>query len=542
METNFPSKKFKKTRDQHEYDAICDAGALLQKAIQENSKEKILKAQEALRLRAFILRVAEEEEKKYEFWGFGSKNFHYTPYSPPQLQMQYTPPFQGYQNQAVFQNPGLSYQTSFNKPLKQIMCYYCGGASHTASVCASKPGEGSPPGTEKWWESISSKVLDGKDKPTIGSSLLVKKLYTSIPKRCVESDPERNPKALQIDTGSKDVVGKGGSLVGKTGCNNQSSCTGTKVRRDKSLFKDPVEEKLDDSPKISKHHGQGAEPSKGFCPSTSEVFRVLLPSGCSKQTKLEMGRKNLALRPGKNRLGLVARKPGEIQWPSGLEAVIDKDLIRRCLDDRPFCELVKRILGPNIHRQSYGFGNNEIGQKTLVAKGGLQKFVASLFGEGHLDLRDEMGSVSADRNDVWTTHNRPDGILYEHEVTKVQQLSFLPGLGSGKLLHPKVGKRGKLCVPAAPFSSEGTLSHEKLWCKNDSGDPFLDLGQIVAPTSGFKLGSNNTSRTEGHICPGPIRIRRTVEKPKVEVPRSAHSPIEELSQRARSLAKNSVSP
>lgn len=209
---------------------------------------------------------------------------------------------------------------------------------------------------------------------------------------------------------------------------SSGSCTGTKVGRDKSLFKDPVEEKLDDSPEISKHHGQGAEPSEGFCPGTSEVFRVLLPSGCSKQTKLEMGRKNLALGPGKNGLGLVARKPGEIQWPSGLEAVIDKDLIRRYLNDRlvcktrepnciwklgrkvklsrnskigsrssdtwasKFCKLVKSILGPNIHRQSYGFGNNEIGWKTLVAKGGLQKFVASLFGEGHLDLRDEMGT------------------------------------------------------------------------------------------------------------------------------------------------------
>lgn len=97
-------------------------------------------------------------------------------------------------------------------------------------------------------------------------------------------------------------------------------------------------------------------------------------------------------------------------------------------------------------------------------------------------------------------------------------------------------------MPAALFSSEGTLSHEKLRCKNDSGDPFLDLGRMVAPTSGFKLGSNNSSGTEGHICPGPIRVCRTVEKPKVEVPRNAYSPIEELSQRARSLAKNSVSP
>ncbi|CAG8845736.1 33528_t:CDS:2, partial [Racocetra persica] len=39
-ESSFPAKKFKKSRDQHEYDVIRDAGTLLQKAIQENSKEK----------------------------------------------------------------------------------------------------------------------------------------------------------------------------------------------------------------------------------------------------------------------------------------------------------------------------------------------------------------------------------------------------------------------------------------------------------------------------------------------------------------------
>ncbi|CAG8574342.1 5124_t:CDS:2, partial [Cetraspora pellucida] len=44
------------------YNAICDAGTLLQKAIQKNSKKKVLIAQEALRSRVFVLRVAEEED------------------------------------------------------------------------------------------------------------------------------------------------------------------------------------------------------------------------------------------------------------------------------------------------------------------------------------------------------------------------------------------------------------------------------------------------------------------------------------------------
>ncbi|CAG8574600.1 1770_t:CDS:2 [Gigaspora rosea] len=98
VEAHFPSKKFKKSRDQHEYDAICDAGSLLQKAIQENTKEKVVEAQEALRQRAFVLRVAEEEgwnvaanisrttfgerldkTKGVNFGGLGQKTFNLRP-------------------------------------------------------------------------------------------------------------------------------------------------------------------------------------------------------------------------------------------------------------------------------------------------------------------------------------------------------------------------------------------------------------------------------------------------------------------------------
>ncbi|CAG8443787.1 19397_t:CDS:2 [Gigaspora rosea] len=61
IESSFPKKKFKKARDQYEYDSLCDIGALLQKAIQEDSKEKFTEVQKQLRLRAFNLRVAEEE-------------------------------------------------------------------------------------------------------------------------------------------------------------------------------------------------------------------------------------------------------------------------------------------------------------------------------------------------------------------------------------------------------------------------------------------------------------------------------------------------
>ncbi|CAG8846727.1 36334_t:CDS:2, partial [Racocetra persica] len=47
-ESNFPKKIFKKPRNQYEYDV-------------EDSKEKVTEVQELLKLRAFVLRVAEEE-------------------------------------------------------------------------------------------------------------------------------------------------------------------------------------------------------------------------------------------------------------------------------------------------------------------------------------------------------------------------------------------------------------------------------------------------------------------------------------------------
>ncbi|CAG8749967.1 22696_t:CDS:2, partial [Cetraspora pellucida] len=61
VEASFPRKSFKKSQDQHEYNAIQDAGTLLEKVIQEGSMEKTAEVQELLRLRAFVLRVAEEE-------------------------------------------------------------------------------------------------------------------------------------------------------------------------------------------------------------------------------------------------------------------------------------------------------------------------------------------------------------------------------------------------------------------------------------------------------------------------------------------------
>ncbi|CAG8798917.1 17574_t:CDS:1, partial [Racocetra fulgida] len=59
--SSFPKKNFRKPRDQNVYDSIRDADTLLHDAIQENSVKKIQEVQDQLKLRAFTLRVAEEE-------------------------------------------------------------------------------------------------------------------------------------------------------------------------------------------------------------------------------------------------------------------------------------------------------------------------------------------------------------------------------------------------------------------------------------------------------------------------------------------------
>ncbi|CAG8573926.1 2487_t:CDS:2, partial [Scutellospora calospora] len=227
IETNFPKKIFKRSRDQYEYDAVCDTGTLLQKAIQEDSKEKVAEVQERLRLRAFILRVAEEEgwniavkipkptpegdefrnllvearkqakqkegyfasynlktwqTKGRKFWSWGSRANYYTPYPPPHSYTQHTPSPQTYQNQTA--------------------------------VCASRSAEREKQGARSneqyrtqqrshWKDSRTSgdKIMDGKNKPTTRSSLLVEKQDTSIPKKRIESCREQSPEALQNDNG-----------------------------------------------------------------------------------------------------------------------------------------------------------------------------------------------------------------------------------------------------------------------------------------------------------------------------------------------------
>lgn len=376
----------------------------------------------------------------------------------------------------------------------------------------------------------------------------------------------------------------------------------TKAGGDKSLFENIVGNKLGNSQTVGKGYGQGSEFSKGLCPDASKMFGVLLSYRYSKPPKLEMGRKNLSVRAGKNGCALVVGQPGDVQWPPGLETIINKKPVRRCLNNRlvrkigwtngirklarsakfsrnrktgsrspsawpsEFRKFVGGFLGSSIYRQPYSTSDNEVRRKTLVAKRSLQKPVASLFGKGHLDLRDEVdsfgakpgrfldpglrllrlagqrGGFSTDRGHVWATFNRSNGVTFKYKGAKVQQLSFLPGFRSNKLLYPEVGKRKELCVPPSTFDTESPSPCKKLQSKGYDCNPGMVISRMVAAAPRTKLGGVGPARSKNHICARPVRSCRTLEEPTVEIFGRPYLSIKELSERAKQLAKNAVSP
>ncbi|CAG8531570.1 12114_t:CDS:2, partial [Racocetra persica] len=91
-------------------------------------------------------------------------------------------------------------------------------------------------------------------------------------------------------------------------------------------------------------------------------------------------------------------------------------------------------------------------------------------------------------------------------------------------------------------STEGTLSCEKLQGKSNASSSRMAISRMVAPASEVKLEGFGLARTKSNICAGPIRICRTMEKSKVKILGGAHLAVRSLSQRARELAKDSVSP
>ncbi|CAG8685451.1 7174_t:CDS:2, partial [Cetraspora pellucida] len=169
VETKFLEKKFKRMRDQHEYDFVCQVGKLLTKAIQEESIVRVHEAFNIVKIRAFTLRTAEDEgwrvaanipklaptekdelhelliEARKQAKPKEHKPFQrpssqrFTPYPQVQdlRQGQYQQAYQGHQKQAFFTNSGPSFMSA-NKRSSQLVCYYCGGMGHIASACASK--------------------------------------------------------------------------------------------------------------------------------------------------------------------------------------------------------------------------------------------------------------------------------------------------------------------------------------------------------------------------------------------------------------------
>ncbi|CAG8478276.1 12243_t:CDS:2 [Cetraspora pellucida] len=78
--------------------------------------------------------------------------------------------------------------------------------------------------------------------------------------------------------------------------------------------------------------------------------------------------------------------------------------------------------------------------------------------------------------------------------------------------------------------------------KNNDSNPTIDISRVVATSSRAKLGNNQSAETRNHISTRPIRICRTLEKPKIEIFSSAYLSIKELLEKAKIITESSVSP
>ncbi|CAG8658298.1 36850_t:CDS:2, partial [Racocetra persica] len=210
----------------------------MENRLEQKIDEKLgtVEVHELLRLRAFVLRVVEEEgwnvvakipkptpsegdefkellvEARKQVKPYEGRPTSYSRRSWKSKRTEFWAPVQGYQNPNMIQNPGPAYQNPFNKPItKQITCYFCGGASHTASVYPSKEqteGNNEQYGQKQGggWENPRARgreLLDKGDKPTTRSNLLVKKSCTPIPKKRVDPGQKKGPETLQINLEQK---------------------------------------------------------------------------------------------------------------------------------------------------------------------------------------------------------------------------------------------------------------------------------------------------------------------------------------------------
>ncbi|CAG8813066.1 15733_t:CDS:2, partial [Racocetra persica] len=242
--------------------------------IQEDSKEKVTEVQELLKLRAFVLRVAEEEGWKVaakipkptpsetdEFrelltearkqakpsegfpasysrgtwrsrgssWSPGPRQNYYTPYplpySQPQPYVQHPPPISA---------------------TKQFNCYFCGGTGHTAAVYPSKSAE-EQGGCRKNTRASSREILDGKDRTPASSSLLVKELNAPFPRNVWSLVEKGDPKSYKLMAEQKVWLEEELNRLERLG-----DRATTKAKRDKSLFENIVGNKLGNSQTVGK--------------------------------------------------------------------------------------------------------------------------------------------------------------------------------------------------------------------------------------------------------------------------------------------------
>ncbi|CAG8785005.1 7632_t:CDS:2, partial [Racocetra persica] len=235
--------------------------------------------QELLKLRAFVLRVVEEEG-----WKVAAKIPKPTPSETDEFrelltearkQAKPSEGFPAFYSRGTWRSRGTlcpaptTYVSRVpesecdpepRSATKQFNCYFCGGAGHTAAVCPSKSAEeqnnnnswryrSEQGGCRKNTRASSREILDGKDRTPTSSRLLVKELSASVSKECMEPHRKRGSKTLQTNGRTKGVVGGGV----KSGTSDRVT---TKAGGDKSLFENIVGNKLGNSQTVGKGYGQ----------------------------------------------------------------------------------------------------------------------------------------------------------------------------------------------------------------------------------------------------------------------------------------------
>ncbi|CAG8539477.1 8283_t:CDS:10, partial [Cetraspora pellucida] len=404
-----------------------------------------------LKLKAFVLRVVEEEG-----WNVLAKILKPTSSEKDEFKELLT---EARKQAKLFEgcptSYGLAYQNSYNKQTtKQFNYYFCRSAGHMAAICPSKSTKGNSLGNrffqnkenmkgdyaqEKVENRIMIMINADQNREIVGrinESAAVKYWMEKIKPPLVvfcSSLEQEQPNTIKKNK------------VLQTDCRHRkgtSDYTSTKARRNKSLFEGTVRNKLGNSQTVGKSHRQDSEPSESLCPSTNKMFEVLLSYRCGKSPKLKIRRKNQSCRAGKNRRLLMPQQlDGAQNWMVKQHLAIgQKESKSTFAWTSEFHKYAERFLGLGVYRQSYGSSNNKFWRKMLVAKGSLQKLVASLSGKGYLDLQDKMEEV----------FQQIDAMFGPYSIDRM-----------ALHLNTKMRKQNQLCLPSLTPGTEA--KSEKYW-------------------------------------------------------------------------------